>query len=95
MELSPALTPETELSTTSPVNIKYYGRGVWDRETGKIFWPEPIETISCAGQIINLPDRDFQKQRRLFYHESAAVIAAMFPGLYKLVKINRNGVKTK
>ena len=67
-------------------NIKFCGRSEMDREKRKVTKAaDPLERFSVAGEIIKLPPGDFQKRRRLFYHESADIIAATFPNLYKLV----------
>lgn len=70
-----------------PPNMKYCGRPIYsDASKRKIEKAnDPIESYSNAGTIVNLPPADFQKRRRLFYHQSAAEICRLFPGLYKLV----------
>lgn len=75
-----------ELGRRAP-NVKFVGRAEYDKGKRKILKPnDPIERFSDAGELFLLPPADFQKRRRLFYHESAARIAATFPTLYKLVR---------
>lgn len=82
------LTPEPALK---PANIKFVGRDEYDKAKRKILRETaPIDRFSDAGKLILLPPADFQKRRRLFYHESAALIAATFPNLYKLVLPKRS-----
>lgn len=77
-------TPEKALP---PANIKFVGRDVWDKGKRKILSrAEPIDRYSDAGELVLLPPADFQKRRRLFYHEHAGRIAAAFPHLYKLLR---------
>lgn len=68
-------------------NIKFTGRDVWDEGKRKILsHAEPIDRYSDAGELVLLPPADFQKRRRLFYHERADRIAAAFPHLYKKLR---------
>lgn len=84
-EIRGPATPETA-SQPAP-NIKFVGRPEYDKGKRKIQRPnDPIERFSDGGNLVKLPPADFQKRRRLFYHEAAALIAATFPNLYKTVK---------
>lgn len=85
---SPALTtPETALVANPAPNIKFCGRNEYDRQKRKVIRAnDPIEAFRSGDAEIKLPPADFQKRRRLFYHESAALIARLFPHLYKKLK---------
>jgi hypothetical protein len=86
---SPAIagpaTPEQALQPAP--NIKFVGRDVYDKAKRKILRVvDPVDRFSDGGNLVKLPPADFQKRRRLFYHEAAELIAATFPNLYKIVK---------
>ncbi len=88
--------PEADRTTPEPAlkqaNIKYIGRvEYFDKSKRKVERENaPVDRFSDAGTLVELPPADFQKRRRLFYHESAARIAATFPNLYKLVISKRS-----
>jgi hypothetical protein len=68
-------------------NIKFIGRRVFDAGKRKVLSdPQPLERISFAGRLVNLPAAGWQKRNRLFYHKAAAEIIAAFPHLYKKVR---------
>jgi hypothetical protein len=67
-------------------NIKYIGRAEHDRAKRKVLKANgPIESVNVGGGTIELPDADFQINKRLFYHSDARRIARLFPHLYKIV----------
>lgn len=89
--LQPANRQESPNSALPAPNIKFVGRDEYDKAKRKILREAaPIDRFSDGGEMFLLPPADFQKRRRLFYHESAARIAATFPTLYKLVRPKRS-----
>lgn len=80
-----------DIATPDPANrparnIKFVGRPIFAPGKRKILSdPQPLESVSFLGRPEKLPPADFQKRVRLFYHESAAEIAAAFPHLYKQI----------
>lgn len=79
--------PRPAVATQKARNIKFIGRPLFAPGKRKILNdPQPIESVSFAGEIVNLPSADFQKGRRLFYHSRAGEIVAAFPHLYKIVR---------
>lgn len=83
---TPALAAVTEPAATPTRNIKFIGRPVFAPGKKKILEdPQPIERFSDRGEQITLPPADFQIRARLFYHEKAAQIAAVYPFLYKQI----------
>lgn len=88
------LTPEPALQpvkTLPAPNIKFVGRAEYDKAKGKILVDNaPIDRFSDGGELFELPPADFQKRRRMFYHEAAARIAATFPNLYKIILPKRS-----
>lgn len=85
--LNAASSPASGTKAAEQPNIKFVGRPTFAPGKRKILEdPQPLEAISFAGDLVKLPNADFQNRRRLFYHVRAAEIVATFPNLYKLVK---------
>lgn len=62
-------------------NVKFVGR---DRdEYGKSVKAEPFERVNDGELTIELPSAT--EQRAGFYHEHAARLVRLFPGLYKFI----------
>lgn len=89
IKINGTVTPDltTPESASRPANIKFTGRDELDKRKRKVLRRnDPIENFTIPGGSIELPPADFQKRDRLFYHESAAIIVAAFPQLYKLIR---------
>lgn len=69
----------------APRNIKFVGRVIKDR-AGKIIRNDAPVTRTAGAQVILLPDADTQRHKRVFWHEQAAEIVALFPAIYKIIR---------